>query len=906
MRPLSTAVLVLLALLAAPATRAQTAPRDRVPVFEQNLFASGGNVAWISFARDVGPGATNLDAFRTAFEGVHAAGGNTMRLWLHTTGEASPEWSPSQVGAVVGPGAGTIADIRAILDLAEESEISLMLCLWSFDMLRTDLGAAAIARSTALLTSAALTQTYIDTALTPLVTALAGHPALQSGEIFNEPEGMSTEFGYGNTQHIPMANVQRFVNQTAGAIHRANPAALVTNGAWSFKALSDNLPAPQANERNYYSDARLVAAGGDPLGTLDFYTVHYYTWGGTRISPFHHDADSWGLDKPIVVAEFFLPTETFGVPAADMYETLYRRGYAGALGWQYYDALAGRVPERENWPRALANMRAVYAAHRADVDVVIPGPDILAFSAAPRQIAVGASAVLAWTVEEATSVTVNGAPVAATGTLTVTPAATTTYTLTARDAAGLTETRTVTVEVRPPGDLNRALGRPATASSGEAGTGNADPARSVDGDPATRWSSAWDLAANPEPDNEWLAVDLGLAVDVSRVVLLWEVAYGVTYDVEASLDGQTWTTIYQERAGDGGLDDLVIAGAPRARFVRMYGRTRGTRFGFSPFEFEVYGLASARQPPAVAIMRPTAGAAVTLGTAVTIEMAATDADGPAPAVEVFAGTVRLATLTAAPYRTEWTPPVGTHTLTAVAVDSDGTRVQSAPVTFTVTDPTAIVRYEAEAGAMIGNAFPETAAGASGGRAVGLYDAANVGVAWTVRVADAGTYPIVIGYAIPFGPQTQTLVVNGVAVGPVAFAGTGSSFRTLQLTVTLTAGTNEVRIEAGGGFMQLDFLDVVRPTAGEGDAAADGFALGAVSPNPVRGDGWAAFTLAEAGPVRLDVFDALGRRVATLADGERAAGEHRVRFTADGLAGGVYVLRLQAGERVLSRRLVVAR
>ena len=53
--------------------------------------------------------------------------------------------------------------------------------------------------------------------------------------------------------------------------------------------------------RNYYSDARLIAAGGDPLGVLDFYTVHYYAWGSTQISPFHHDASFWGLDKPLVL-----------------------------------------------------------------------------------------------------------------------------------------------------------------------------------------------------------------------------------------------------------------------------------------------------------------------------------------------------------------------------------------------------------------------------------------------------------------------------------------------------------------------------------------------------------------------------------------------------------------------------
>ena len=438
--------------------QAQTAPPSRVRLYDQPLFLNGGNVAWINFARDVGPGATNLDEFRRAFEGVHASGGNAMRVWLHTTGETTPAWSPTTVGAVVGPGVGTIADIRAILDLAEESEVGVQLCLWSFDMLRQSSGIANEERARALLTSAALTQTYIDTALTPMVTALRDHPALLAWEIFNEPEGMSIEFVFqGLVQRpVPMTDIQRFVNQTAGAIHRADPTALVTNGSVSIRQLTDvQQGASGRSNFNYYTDARLVAQGGDPLGTLDVYNTHYYTWQGQAASPFHNDASVWGLDKPLVVAEFFLPAEMFGIAAGDMYEALYRRGYAGALAWQYYDALVGRVPERENWPRALANMQAMFAAHRADVEVVRAGPDVATFTADAPQVTAGGSTVLRWSVAGATQVTLNGAPVVATGTQTVSPTETTVYTLAARDAAGLTDQRQLTVRVVPSTPANR-------------------------------------------------------------------------------------------------------------------------------------------------------------------------------------------------------------------------------------------------------------------------------------------------------------------------------------------------------------------------------------------------------------------------------------------------------------------
>ncbi len=81
------------------------------------------------------------------------------------------------------------------------------------------------------------------------------------------------------------------------------------------------------------------------------------------------------------------------------------------------------------------------------------------------------------------------------------------------------------------------------------------------------------------------------------------------------------------------------------------------------------------------------------------------------------------------------------------------------------------------------------------------------------------------------------------------------------------------------------------------------------PNPTTGSAIIAFVLPEAGPARLEVFDVAGRKVALLADGTREAGLHHVAW--DGMTGpgrraapGVYFYRLTAGDRTLSRRLVM--
>ncbi|WP_433398110.1 discoidin domain-containing protein [Streptomyces sp. CA-146814] len=121
-------------------------------------------------------------------------------------------------------------------------------------------------------------------------------------------------------------------------------------------------------------------------------------------------------------------------------------------------------------------------------------------------------------------------------------------------------------------------GKPVTASSEE---NYGTPATAaVDGNANTRWSSA---ASDPQ----WIRVDLGATTQLSQVVLDWETAYGKGYRIELSTNGSDWSTAYQTTTGDGGTDTLNISG--NARYVRVYGTARGTGYGFSLWEFKVYG-----------------------------------------------------------------------------------------------------------------------------------------------------------------------------------------------------------------------------------------------------------------------------------------------------------------------------
>lgn len=126
---------------------------------------------------------------------------------------------------------------------------------------------------------------------------------------------------------------------------------------------------------------------------------------------------------------------------------------------------------------------------------------------------------------------------------------------------------------------NLARNRPVYASSQESAALSA--ANAVDGNPGTRWSSAY-------ADQQWLYVDLGATRTVTGVTLRWEAAYAAMYQLQTSTDGTTWTTVHHDYAGNGGTD-VIALGTRTARYVKMYAWQRGTPYGYSLWEMEVRG-----------------------------------------------------------------------------------------------------------------------------------------------------------------------------------------------------------------------------------------------------------------------------------------------------------------------------
>ena len=210
--------------------------------------------------------------------------------------------------------------------------------------------------------------------------------------------------------------------------------------------------------------------------------------------------------------------------------------------------------------------------------------------------------------------------------------------------------------------------KPATSSSNETSTLNAPKA--VDGLTNTRWSSA---ASN----TQWISVDLGSQQSITHVRLNWEAAYGRAYQIQVSNNGTTWTTIFSTTTGNGAMDDLTgLSGT--GRYVRMNGTQRGTQWGYSLWEMEVFGPAtppaSDMTAPQVTMTSPTNGANVTAGVPVTLSMTANDTVGVVSSGFTIGGSAVTSPVTLT--------TLGPVTITATARDAAG-NVGTASVTVNV-------------------------------------------------------------------------------------------------------------------------------------------------------------------------------------------------------------------------------
>ncbi|WP_432824936.1 galactose-binding domain-containing protein [Dactylosporangium sp. CA-092794] len=444
-------------------------------------------------------------------------------------------------------------------------------------------------------------KTATKTEVVNRVNALKNNPGVLMWDVGNEVILTMQDHGLSAADvEARRVAYAKFVDELAVAIHAADPNHPVTStdaytGAWPYyKQYSPNLDLLAVNSygaignvkqdwiNGGYTKPYVVTEAG-PSGEWEVPNdVNGVPTEPTDLQKRDGYTASWNAIKShpgvaLGATEFHYGLENdFGGVWLNTYGGGWRRLGYGALKQAYSgSALPNTAPQITSM--TVSNQTAVPAASQFTVNVAVndPNGDTVRYNlmASDKYISGGTGL-------RNLNFTQNGSTFTVTAPETLGVWKIYVYAYDGQGNVGI-ETRSFKVTAPSIPGTNIALNKTATASSYQpTGTNGAQlPSYAVDGNYGTRWASEW-------VDTAWITVDLGSKQTFNKVFLAWETAYGKSYQIQTSDDNANWTTIYSTTAGDGGFDDINVAG--NARYVRMNGLVRGTTYGYSLYEFGVY------------------------------------------------------------------------------------------------------------------------------------------------------------------------------------------------------------------------------------------------------------------------------------------------------------------------------
>jgi hypothetical protein len=168
---------------------------------------------------------------------------------------------------------------------------------------------------------------------------------------------------------------------------------------------------------------------------------------------------------------------------------------------------------------------------------------------------------------------------------------------------GSTDPTTPPTTTPPPGSatpLSYAKPAVASRSQNDGACYGCSADKAFDNDPASRWATS---PTTGWVDPGWIYVDLGATATISQVVLQRDSAFARSYQIQISSNATTWTTVYSTTNGQGFKETIDVTGT--GRYVRMYGTARSGPYGYSLWEFKVYGTGGDPTPPPALPPDPT-------------------------------------------------------------------------------------------------------------------------------------------------------------------------------------------------------------------------------------------------------------------------------------------------------------
>jgi hypothetical protein len=297
-------------------------------------FMYGVNYAWHHFAGDFGGIAAwgqsgvsgEAQVYQAEIGEMKQNGVSVIRWWMFPefwTEGLLFDTDDNPTGVTV----GVIADIEKALEIAEQEDVYLMLCIFSFDNFRPtrDEFGIHMVGITPMVTDAGKRSMLLENVVRPVARAVEQSPyshRVIAWDVINEPEwAMTGPSPYGDEDYTPNgeldavthAEMETFISEII-AVLRQESSALISVGAAAFK---------WANAWKNVDQ--------------DFHQFHMYSWVNDWW-PYTNPPSHYGLDdKPLVMGEF--PMDNLGgTPYSDVVSSWYSNGFAGALSWQYNEA----------------------------------------------------------------------------------------------------------------------------------------------------------------------------------------------------------------------------------------------------------------------------------------------------------------------------------------------------------------------------------------------------------------------------------------------------------------------------------------------------------------------------------------------------------------------------------------
>jgi hypothetical protein len=175
-----------------------------------------------------------------------------------------------------------------------------------------------------------------------------------------------------------------------------------------------------------------------------------------------------------------------------------------------------------------------------------------------------------------------------------------------------------------------------------------------------------------------------------------------------------------------------------------------------------------------------------------------------------------------------------------------------------------------------------------------------GTTWS-PVAPISGYPVRLGSSLP-GLANEEGYSNGITSGTIEGRFDLSAFAGKQVQLRVDFASTEAMAE--NEFWRLEGITLdLRTTSADAFDTPHQPALHANFPNPFFETTSLSYTLDEEAGVRLEVFDVLGRRVALVFEGEQEPGTYSYILNGTALPAGMYLVRLQAGDRQWVRTVI---